>query len=110
MPWLGGIQFRNRIITAHVQTTVFQVYAPTEEANDIEKEFYDVQQTVNDGILRYDLNFGYMNAQFSRNCKGFEDIIGPFASFKCLSDNGERLLSFCTYNNLCIGNTFFQHK
>lgn len=102
-----------RFASAHIRTTVIQVYAPTEEANDAEKdEFYDVLQTVIDEIPRHDLKIviGDMNAQFSHDHQGFEDITGPFASSKCLSDNGEQLMSFCIYNNLCVGNTFFQLK
>ncbi|XP_016427672.1 craniofacial development protein 2-like [Sinocyclocheilus rhinocerous] len=88
-----------RFASAHVRTTVIQVYAPTEETNDIEKEeFYDVLQAVIDEIPRHDLKIviGDMNAQFSSDRQGFKDIIGPFTSSKRLSDNGERLLSYCT--------------
>lgn len=88
----------NRIITAlfasgHILTTVVQVYAPTEEADDTEKdEFYDVLQTVIDKIPRHGLKIiiGDMNAHFSLDCQGFKDTIGPFTSSKCPLDNGER--------------------
>ncbi len=71
-----------------------------------------VLQTVTDDIPRHDLKtiIGNMNAQFSCNRQGFKDNTGPFRSSKHLSDNGEWLMTFCIYNNLCIGNTFFQHK
>ncbi|XP_016333487.1 uncharacterized protein LOC107681684 [Sinocyclocheilus anshuiensis] len=107
--YLGTIAYKRHL----KQGSFIQVYAPTEEANDAEKEeFYDVLQAVIDEIPRHDLKIviGDMNAQFSHDRQGFEDITGPFASSKRLSDNGERLLSFCTYNNLCVGNTFFQNK
>ncbi|KIH60609.1 hypothetical protein ANCDUO_09135 [Ancylostoma duodenale] len=41
---------------------------------------------------------------------GIERTVGPFASPGHLSDNGERLISFCACNVLCVGNTYFQHK
>uniref|UniRef100_A0A914URD9 Reverse transcriptase domain-containing protein n=1 Tax=Plectus sambesii TaxID=2011161 RepID=A0A914URD9_9BILA len=115
---IGWKPINDRIITArfasaHVRTTVIQVYAPTEQAGEAEKDdFYNVLQAVMDETPKHDLKLviGDMNAQFSIERHGFEKTIGPFASSARLTDNGERLVSFCEINDLCVGNTFFQHK
>lgn len=40
-----------RFISAHAKTTVIQVYAPTEDADDVDKDaFYDELQTVLDEV------------------------------------------------------------
>ena len=53
---------------------------------------------------------GDMNVQTSRNRDGFEQMIGPFGSASHTSNNGERLILFCSINGLCIGNSHFRHK
>lgn len=36
-------------------------------------------------------------------------VVGPVASDQ-LNDNGDRLIDFCSINDLIISNTFFKHK
>ena len=65
-----------------------------------------------DEIPRHDIKLliGDMNAQISNNRHDIEHVIGPHATARRTNDNGERLILFCSMNNLCIGNTYFAHK
>ena len=52
---------------------------------------------------------GDFNAQIGDNIEGWEDIIGSQAMGE-RTDNGERLLSYCSVNGLKIGGILFYHK
>uniref|UniRef100_A0A7I4YL78 Endo/exonuclease/phosphatase domain-containing protein n=1 Tax=Haemonchus contortus TaxID=6289 RepID=A0A7I4YL78_HAECO len=84
----------------------------TDSNDDTENDFYELLQDTIDNAPRRDLKtvFGDFNAKINDNRCGFESTVGPFASSKELSNNGERLISFCDHNELCIGNTYFQHR
>ena len=115
---IGWKPVNERIITArfqskHTKTTIVQVYAPTEDADEDDKDkFYDQLQDTIDDIPSHDIKLliGDMNAQISKNRQGIEHVIGPHATSCKTNDNGERLILFCSMNNLCIGNTYFAHK
>ena len=115
---VGWNPVSDRIITArfafgHAKATVIQVYAPTDCSEDVTKDdFYGQLQDVLDEIPNHDLKvlIGDFNAQLGRDRRGLESVIGPHASSNSFSDNGERLMSFCEHNSLCIGNTYFQHR
>uniref|UniRef100_A0A7I5E8S3 Reverse transcriptase domain-containing protein n=1 Tax=Haemonchus contortus TaxID=6289 RepID=A0A7I5E8S3_HAECO len=102
-----------RFVTRHTRITIIQTYAPTEDSNDDTKnDFYELLQDTIDNAPRRDLKIvlGDFNAKIIGNRCGFESTVGPFASSEELSNNGERLISFCDHNELCIGNTYFQHR
>ena len=115
---IGWKAINERIITArfksrHTKTTVVQVYAPIEDAEEEDKnEFYDALQGVFDELPKHDLKIlaGDFNAQICGNREGFESVVGPFGMATNTSDNGDRMLGFCNLNNMCISNTFFKHK
>lgn len=50
------------------------------------------------------------NVHLGGDRRRLERAIGSFASTDHLSDNGNRLASFCDHNDLCIGNTYFRHR
>nr|CAB3230289.1 craniofacial development protein 2-like [Phallusia mammillata] len=115
---VGWKPISDRIITArfhsrHGKTSIVQVYAPTEEAEESEKDlFYDQLQDTLNGIPKHDLQLlmGDFNAQIDGNRAGWSDILGPFGVASKTNNNGHRLLTICSTNELCIGNTFFNHK
>ena len=107
-----------RIITARFQSTymktiVIQVYAPTEEAEECDKDaFYEqLQDTINE-IPSHDVRslIGDLNAQICADRQRLEQIIGPHGTATQTNDSGDRLLPFCNTNGLCIGNKYFVHK
>ena len=108
---MGWKPVNDRILTArfescHSKTTIIQVYDPTEEAEEEEKDdFYNSLQDPLNEIPDMKILMGDMNAQISRNRDGFEQMIGPFGSASHTNNSGERLILFCSINGLCIGNS-----
>lgn len=115
---IGWVAVSDRIISARFQTrflkmTVIQVYAPTEEADDADKDaFYEQLQDILDEAPSHDVKLvmGDWNAQLDQNRSGLEQVKGPYASGRRTTGNGERLQLFCGINNLAISNTFFAHR
>ena len=115
---IGWKPVNKRIITVrlqgrHTKATVVQVYAPTEDTEEKDKDdFYEQLQDVFDDIPSHDtkLLIGDFNAKLDQIREGSEGIIGPFGNAQRTNDNGERLRLFCNINGLCICNTFFEHK
>ena len=90
-----------------------QVYAPTEEAEETKKDsFYDQLQDTIAQIPSHDVKIliGDMNAQIDKHRQGLEHVIGPHGSGTQTNNNGERFILFNSLNNMCIGNTYFNHK
>ena len=115
---IGWKPVSERIITArfqstHVKATVIQVYAPTEDTEECDKDafYHQLQDTINE-IPSHSVRLliGDLNAQISADRQGLEQVIGPHGTATQTNDNGDRLLSFCNTNGLCIGNTYFVHK
>ena len=52
---------------------------------------------------------GDFNAQVDSDNEAWPNCLGHFGVGKC-NDNGQRLLELCSYNELCITNTFFSTK
>ena len=100
-----------RLYTRHCKAMVMVVYAPTEEADDADKdEFYQQCQDVLNSISSSDLILlmGDFNAQI--NGQKHNRITRPHGSAQNTNDNGEHMLLLCNINGLCIGNTYFVHK
>ena len=115
---IGWKSVSERMITArfqstHMKATVIQVYAPTEDAAECDKDaFYDQLQNAINEIPSHDARMliGDLNAQICADRQGLEQVIGPHDTATQTNDNGDRLLPFCNTNGLCIGNTYFAHK
>ena len=93
----------------YVKLSLIQVYAPTNEVNDKEKDnFYEQLQTVVDSVHKHDLLLvmGDLNAKVGEDNEGYENIIGSHGAGE-INDNGERLVDFCGLNNLVLIGTIF---
>ena len=107
----------SRIITARFysrfkNTTIIQVYAPTNETTDDEKdEFYEQLQRTFDTCNRHDIVIvmGDLNAKVGDDNKDVEGIMGKHGLGN-INDNGERLCDFCSMNGLVITGTCFPHR
>ena len=102
-----------RFFSRFIKTTVIQVYAPTNEADDeVKDDFYEQLQKIVDEVPRHDmlLVIGDWNAKVGEQQLGEEGIVGRFGMIGERSDNGERFVSFCALNNLAIASTMFPHK
>ena len=103
----------SRVLAAEFMTqvgpiTVVVAYAPTERSGTEEKDnFYadldDVMYRIN-GLV---IVMGDFNATVGQEVDG---VVGPFGLARRTSDNGHRLVDFATVHNLCLSNTYFEHK
>lgn len=101
-----------RIQSSHTKVTIIQAYAPTNAAQDQDKnEFYEQLQDILDAAPEHDLKIvmGDFNSQIGADNAGWEDTIGTEAIGE-RTDNGERLLSLCSTNKMKIGGSLFMHK
>ena len=100
-----------RLQTRHCRAKTMIVYAPTEDANDTDKdEFYHQCQDLLNSIPTSDivLLMGDFNAQISSQKQN--GITGPHGAAQETNDNGKRMLLLCNISGLCSGNTYFAHK
>ena len=94
-----------RFISRHAKITVIMAYAPTEKSSEEDKDtFYEQLHDIINEIPCYDIKLmiGDFNAQIDNNRAGFETTIGPFGSGLKTTDNGERLITFCSVDYICI--------
>jgi len=101
-----------RLFSKYIKTSVIQVYAPTEDAEEEDKEnFYEqLQATFNQLPTHYvKLIMGDLNAKVGADPSGFGDIMGNHGVGE-RNDNGLLLLSFCEFNNLVVTGTIFPHR
>nr|KAG5685711.1 hypothetical protein BaRGS_027976 [Batillaria attramentaria] len=114
---LGWIYVSPRILSARFNSkgrkvTILQCYAPTNRADEEEKEnFYEQLQAVLDKAPRRDLKIlmGDLNAKVGTDNTDRELIMGKHGT-GTKNENGELFTEFCTTNDLVIGGTIFPHK
>ena len=101
-----------RFNTKFQKTTIIQVYAPTNNADEDEKEdFYFSLQAIVNTVPKRDilLIMGDLNAKVGSERLGRESEIGPHG-IGTMNENGELFADFCAVNSMVIGGTFFPHK
>ena len=97
--------------------TVVVIYAPTNPSSGTTQAaapsdtFYDQLQSVVSDVPPRDmlLVLGDFNARVGSNFQSWRSVIGPHGMGDC-NGNGERLLDFCSNNQLLVTNTWFKHK
>ena len=102
-----------RFFSKYIKTTVIQVYAPTNDAEEDTKDaFYEQLQAVVEETPSHDMLIllGDFNAKVGRPGLGEEAVVGPYGLHHERIDNGERLVSLCMTYNLSILTTTFMHK
>ena len=114
---LGYNPISTRMISARFQTktgaiTVIQVYAPnTSDSENFADEFYDllqvhVNKTPKSDIL---LIMGDLNAKVGEDNSQWETVMGKYRIGN-INGRGEKLLTFCATNDLCLTNTMFKQS
>lgn len=101
-----------RFDTRFQKTTFIQVYAPTNTADEDDKnDFYNLLQSVVDAVPKRDILIilGDLNAKVGDDRGGREREIGPHGIGQ-MNENGEMFADFCAINSLVIGGTWFPHK
>lgn len=92
--------------------SIINAYAPTEIAEEIEKEiFYEKMEDTIQKIPNFDttLILGDFNAQVGRE-DSWREVTGRFTIHDRTNDNGIRLCNFASRNGLVKASTKFQHR
>lgn len=100
-----------RIKAKPINVSIFQIYAPTSNAEDEEIEtFYDkLRETMNSSPSQdIKIIIGDFNAKVGANIK-VDKIIDRHGLGQC-NECGNRLIDFCIENNFAIMNTMFQQQ
>ena len=108
----GGRLLKARFNSKYTTLTVIVCYAPTEDAEEADKDaFYVKLHAVTDEALTHDLVLvlGDLNSRPGNNNIGWDRVMGKHG-IGTINDNGERLCHFCEENNMVIGGTLFQHR
>ena len=103
---------RARFYSKFTKTTVLQCYAPTEQAEEEDKElFYSCLQRQIDKTPRHDLLLviGDLNAKVGSDNSGYEECMGKQGGGES-NENGSLFKDLCRENGLVIGGTVFKHK
>jgi hypothetical protein len=103
---------RARFKGQHGKLTVLQCYAPTNDAEEEEKEqFYSMLQKEAECTPKHDvlIIMGDLNAKVGSSNDGYQQTMGN-QGCGSMNDNGQRLANFCSENSLVIGGTLFPHK
>ena len=101
-----------RLKGRHINMTIIQCYAPTNDSSDESKDdFYSQLQTEVEKAPRHDLLvvMGDLNAKVGSDNTNCERVMGKHG-VGIRNDNGERLVELCAINNLVIGGTLFTHR
>ena len=103
-----------RFNSKYTKLTVVTCYAPTEEADDADKEnFYEQLQAIMEEIPAHDkvLVIGDNNARTGIDNLNQERTMGKegLGTYP-MNDNGERFADFCDLQDLVIGGSVFPHK
>ena len=101
-----------RIKGKYNNMSLVNMYAPTEDKEDPEKEnFYEELQLVIDQIPKSDtiLVLGDANAKLRKE-DIYKEVIGKHTLHELSNRNGEMLLEFAIGNNLTVMSTQFQNK
>jgi exonuclease III len=96
-----------------IKMTIIQVYAPTLEARETEKDqFYEsLINTINEEREYYTIVMGDFNGKIGkqRENSSKQDCVGPYA-LEATNNNGKRMIELALAGRLKIAGTFFKKK
>ena len=95
-----------------INITIIQCYGPTNDSEDETKDlFYEQLEAEVKSVPLHDLMIimGDLNAKVGQDNSGYERTMGTHGC-GVKNENGERLVEFCSSNNLVIGGTLFPHR
>ena len=100
-----------RLKGRHINTTIIQCYAPTNDSEEDNKDtFYEQLQAELEDAPRHEMKImmGDLNAKVGNDNRNYERATGK-EGCGTMNDNGERLLDIYTTHDFVIG-TFFTHR
>jgi hypothetical protein len=97
-----------RMLTSCDDVTLITAYAPTlTSAEDAKDKFYQELDNAVNAIPKSDCIYILdLNARVGSDSDSWPIFLGKF-NIGRMNENGQRLLEFCTRNDLCITNSFF---
>jgi hypothetical protein len=101
-----------RIAQQKLDLIILNCYAPTENADDEEKNsFYDTLEATFDALPKNCIRLivGDLNAQVSRETS-FGQTIGKESWHLKTNNNGQKIIDFCSSKDLIISSTYFPRK
>ncbi|KAL4083725.1 hypothetical protein QTP88_029041 [Uroleucon formosanum] len=101
-----------RISHQKLDLIILNCYAPTENADDEEKNsFYDTLERTFDSLPKNSIKLivGDLNAQVDRQTS-FGETIGKESWHAITNDNGHKIVDFCSSKDLIISSTYFPRK
>jgi len=101
-----------RFFSKYVKTTIIQIYGPTNDAEEEDKDaFYEQLQREIESTPKHDMLIimGDANAKVGSDNDGHSRALGK-EGMGSINENGERLVELCEEYNLVIGGTLFKHK
>ena len=107
----------SRVIAIRVRgqnrnTTIIQVYAPdsSHTMDEVEAFYSQLQQVIDEKNRSDHLHvMGDFNAKVGVQCEENKKFVGKHG-LGVMNERGERLIEFCELNDLCVANTFHQHR
>lgn len=111
--WTG---WSERILTVELEMqekekiTLIAVYGPDEnEKKEVKDKFWEDLALITERSKGKIFVAGDFNSRVGKRENNTETVIGKFGEDK-RNNNGNRLIEYCSRNNLIITNSFFQHK
>ncbi|XP_065578596.1 craniofacial development protein 2-like [Artemia franciscana] len=101
-----------RFVSNHTKMTIIACYAPTNEADEEEKDaFYNMLHSVTKDVPRHDVLcvVGDLNAKVGADRHYYPEVLGPHGMGE-INENGTLLIDYALSNDLIIGGSMFDHK
>ena len=101
-----------RFVTNHLKISIIACYAPTNDADDTDKEsFYQALQSLTSEVPSHDLLcvVGDFNAKVGAERDYCPQVLGRHGLGE-MNENGALLVDYALSNDLMVGTTQFEHK
>ncbi|KAK2723888.1 hypothetical protein QYM36_002297 [Artemia franciscana] len=101
-----------RFVSNHTKMTIIACYAPTNEADEEEKDaLYKMLHSVTKDVPRHDVLcvVGDLNAKVGADRQYCPEVLGPHGMGE-INENGTQLIDYALSNGLIIGGSMFDHK
>jgi hypothetical protein len=91
--------------------TLINIYAPTEDKEEIKEKFYEELQRTQDRVPKHDvvIIMGDMNSKLGKE-EVFSQVIGRHTVHNISNENGEMVANYAIINGMFLISTNFQHK
>ena len=102
-----------RLHSAHINVSITVGYAPINDTtSSVKDKFYNELDAVQSKLPGHDVKLvlGDFNARVGKDPTPYHGVIGKHSFHDFATDNGNRFLDFCVFNELTVGGTLFEHK